>query len=185
MNEKMIPLQKYHKGQSLIELALTFVVILWLFCGAIDLGRAFFAYMAVRDATQEGMVFGSLQPENSIDIQNRIIKSSTNPIDFSLPDVKIDTGVYFVDGNQNVCKDISGNLALIDLNGNACSGKIWVRIRYSFVPITPLMGIIIRDPGLPICAQMTDSVMVTTYSGTLRLPPNLYTPPIKCQNNIP
>ena len=51
----------------MIELALSFTVLLFLLMGVIDLGRAFFALSAMRDAAQEGAVYGSLSPVDIID----------------------------------------------------------------------------------------------------------------------
>ncbi len=69
----------------MIELALTFTVLLFLLMGVVDLGRAFFALSAMRDAAQEGAVFGSLSPVgsdgniNSAAIISRVRNSSDNP----------------------------------------------------------------------------------------------------------
>jgi len=39
-------------GQSMVELALTITILMILLAGVIDMGRAFFTYMAMRDAAQ-------------------------------------------------------------------------------------------------------------------------------------
>ncbi len=54
--------QKKQRGQSLVELGLTMMVMLWLLSGAVDFGLGFFAYVAIRDAAQEGALFGSINP---------------------------------------------------------------------------------------------------------------------------
>ena len=83
------------KGQSMIELALSFTVLLFLLMGVIDLGRAFFTLSAMRDAAQEGAVFGSLSPVdsngniNSAAIISRVQNSSTDPIDLTNADIRI------------------------------------------------------------------------------------------------
>ena len=48
----------------MIELALSFVVLLLLLMGVVDLGRAYFAFMSMRDAAQEGAAYGSIYPIN-------------------------------------------------------------------------------------------------------------------------
>jgi len=53
--------QKEH-GQSMVELALTFTVLMVLLAGTVDLGRAFFTWIEMRDAAQEGASFGSICP---------------------------------------------------------------------------------------------------------------------------
>lgn len=49
-------------GQSLVELAIVTPVLLLVFAGAADLGRVFYAYVAIENATKEGAFFGSRSP---------------------------------------------------------------------------------------------------------------------------
>lgn len=60
------------KGQSLVELAFGMVVLLVLLAGIVDLGRLLFFYIAMRDAAQEGAVYGQLNPMFCLDIHNRV-----------------------------------------------------------------------------------------------------------------
>jgi len=71
------------KGQSFVELAMTLVFVLILLAGLVDLSRLFFVYMELRDATQEGAVFGSIDPDNHDGIRNRVRDTANFPIDLS------------------------------------------------------------------------------------------------------
>lgn len=53
---------KSERGQSLVELALGFTFILILLAGAINFGQAFFIWIALREATQEGAVYAATHP---------------------------------------------------------------------------------------------------------------------------
>jgi Flp pilus assembly protein TadG len=57
--------KKEEKGQSLIEMAFGLIVLLLLVGGIVDLGRAFFSTMTLRDAVQEGALYGSIDPTNT------------------------------------------------------------------------------------------------------------------------
>lgn len=72
MQRKMKEKRSSEKGQSLIELAVSLVVLLVLLAGIVDLGRAVFYYIAMRDAAQEGATYGSLNPTFCYEIENRI-----------------------------------------------------------------------------------------------------------------
>ena len=50
------------RGQALVEFALVTPLLLLLFAGAADLGRAFYAYVAVENSVKEGALFGSRTP---------------------------------------------------------------------------------------------------------------------------
>ncbi|MFC1879838.1 TadE/TadG family type IV pilus assembly protein, partial [Chloroflexota bacterium] len=49
-------------GQSLVEFAVALVFLLLLIAGIVDVSRALFTYMALRDAAQEGALYGSTNP---------------------------------------------------------------------------------------------------------------------------
>jgi Flp pilus assembly protein TadG len=50
-------------GQSLVEVAIGMVVLLIIFSGLVDFGRAYFAFLAIEDAANEGATFLSIRPE--------------------------------------------------------------------------------------------------------------------------
>ena len=88
------------RGQSLVELGLTMMVILWLISGVVDFGIAFFSYVAIRDAAQEGALYGSLNPADTSDIITRVQQSaSTSPIDLSATTVTVSTPSGACPGN--------------------------------------------------------------------------------------
>ena len=95
MKKRVINTPK-QRGQSLVELGLTLIVMMWLLSGAVDFGLGFFSYVAIRDAAQEGALFGSINPPTNATEENEIISrirsSSTSPVrlaDTSLVDVVI------------------------------------------------------------------------------------------------
>ena len=128
------------QGQSLIELAIIFALILMLLGGVFDLGRAFFTYMALRDAAQEGASYASIDPSNSTEIVNRVRNSSHNPVDL--------TDTTEVQVNVTVA-------------GPACMGTgVTVDVNYNNFPITfPFLSAVLGRTTFPIHATVTDSVL--------------------------
>ena len=49
-------------GQSLVEFALVTPILLLVFAGAADFGRAFYAYVAIENAAKEGALYGARAP---------------------------------------------------------------------------------------------------------------------------
>ncbi len=74
---------KNQKGQSLVELGLTLMVLLLLLSGTVDFGLGFFSYVAIRDAAQEGALYGSINPTG--DIATRVRNSSAAPVNLLDP----------------------------------------------------------------------------------------------------
>src|SRR5512143_273507 len=88
---------RHERGQSLVELAISLTVMLLLLSGAVTFGMALFSYVSLRDAAQEGALYGSFNPcilesdgtchrdsaINRAAILARIRASSTSPINFA------------------------------------------------------------------------------------------------------
>ena len=53
---------KAERGQSLVEVALTFPILLLILSGMIDLGRLYFTYVALEDVVGEAALYLSINP---------------------------------------------------------------------------------------------------------------------------
>lgn len=128
------------RGQSLTELAIFMVFLLILLAGVVDVGRALFAYIAIRDAAQEGALVGSYDPENDCDvIENRVRESSDLPVDLSADYISIDC-----DFPEEYC----------------VGGEVIVTVTYNEFPLTmPFMGTIIGNQTIDISASITDFIV--------------------------
>ena len=78
------------KGQSLVELAISFVFLMFLLAGAVEFGLAFFQFVQLRDAAQEGALYGSYCPDQS-QIEMRARSASNSPID--LHGINVDVAI--------------------------------------------------------------------------------------------
>jgi Flp pilus assembly protein TadG len=126
------------RGQSFAELALTLVVLLILIAGIVDLGRAFFTYIALRDAAQEAAVYGSINPADSSGINSRGMAVLTNRIDTS---------------TVSILPTFSGACA----NG---SNTIQVVVQFSNFNITmPFLGTLVGSQNFNITASVTDTIL--------------------------
>lgn len=76
-------LKPTEKGQSLVELGLSIMVLLLLLAGVVDLGSMFFNYMAMRDAAQEGASYASVFPTDCSATEARVRANlrNANPAD--------------------------------------------------------------------------------------------------------
>src|SRR6266508_2450484 len=92
------------RGQSLVELGVSLVILLYLLSGAAEFGVLFFQFVQLRDAAQEGALYGSMNPYiestgdtkfeageaiNQADIDSRVRNASSSPIDLSDPQVTV------------------------------------------------------------------------------------------------
>lgn len=143
----------------MVELAFSLVVLMVLAAGAMDLGRAFFAYMALRDAAQEGAVFGSICPADKVTKQfdttkifQRVRLSSTNPIDLS-DTTHVQIACFYLTGGTEVA-----------CSGPAAPGDgIKIQVSYDNFPITtPFLGAFLGTQTLNLRAEVTDTILRDT-----------------------
>jgi Flp pilus assembly protein TadG len=149
----MKTLKNKERGQSLVELSVSLLVLLYLLSGAVEFGIAFFQFVQLRDAAQEGALYSSMitSPDKAqATIENRVRGASSSPIDLSIPC-----------GSQGVCvtvtsKDTSGTSQPIS---SACEGdSITVEVLYNHQVFMPFMTRII-GPTVPLRATVTDTVL--------------------------
>jgi hypothetical protein len=141
------------KAQSLVELAISLVFMLTLVAGLIDIGRAFFTYIALRDAAQEGAAFASIARENQTDgmVCNSIITRAQGTSDTQIVDLNQTQVNISFDGVD--CASAS--------NTNACFGKaVEVYVTYPAFPLSvPFLGTVLGSQTIPIQASIIDTVL--------------------------
>lgn len=142
------------RGQSLVEFALALMLMLTLLAGAVDLGSAFFSYIAIRDAAQEGALYGSMaavvdangnakydtgEALNAAAIIARVRESSNQPVDLS------DT--------TNVTVSVSAT------NPPCAGGGLTVTVTYNYQITMPIIGGILGSQTIPITASVTNTIL--------------------------
>ena len=139
---------KYQRGQSLVELAISLTIILMLLSGAVDFGMAFFSYTAMRDAAQEGALYGSFNPRDIQGIIYRVQKSSSNPVNLS-DSTRVTITVTPTNGITYECQGTGPN----GTNG------IQVTVHYEYPLVMPFLGAFIGSQTIPLTATVTDTIL--------------------------
>ena len=137
---------KNERGQSLVELSISLVLLLILLSGAVEFGIAFFQFVQLRDAAQEGALFGSMNPPASAAdvaqetlIADRAKAASQNPINLQ------------TDPAVTVTVDVT--------DGQYCEGgALQVEILYQHKIFMPFLPQIIGST-LPLRAAVTDTIL--------------------------
>lgn len=125
------------RGQSLTEMALMLPIVMMLLAGVLDLGRAYYTFLALRDSAAEGAAYGSLDPTNLAEIDARVRGESP--------------GGGFIDW--------SGATVTIN-NGSACrGGAISVTVGIDYHLLTPFIGSIVGSQTLPLEARAVNTIL--------------------------
>jgi hypothetical protein len=137
------------KGQSLVEFGISLVILLFLLAGVAEFGVAFFQYVQLRDAAQEGAVYGSACDCSVAEIVERVVSSSDKPIN-----IRENTGV-------------SVSVTAVDRLGNAkdpelaCeSDAMTVSVRYPHKIFMPFMPQVLGVDYIDLVGSVTNTVLV-------------------------
>ncbi len=136
----VIQIKRKERGQSMVELALTITFLMALLAGTIDLGRAFFTWLALRDAAQEGASYGTIRPNDVAGIQNRVL-----------------------DNLEQVVKNPLSNIVVSStFTGPKCYGStVRVDVNYpNFAIGMPFLGMILGSQTIPIHATVNDTILL-------------------------
>jgi len=125
------------RGQSLVEMAISLTMLLMLMAGVLDIGRAYYTYLSLRDAAAEGAAYGSIHPTDTSGIIDRVVGESPGGV---------------VDWNAStVTTDI--------LVKNCRGGGIKVKVDYSYTLLTPFIGSIAGSQTLPLSATVVNTIL--------------------------
>jgi Flp pilus assembly protein TadG len=133
------------RGQSLVELALSLMVILFLLTGAVEFSIALFQYVGIRDAAQEGALYGSIHPLDSTGMKNRAIDAANDVVSLSPSNITVNI-------IGNTCEGTTGG----------AQNAIQVEIRYSHQIFMPLVAPMIGRSTIDLYAQTTDVILQPT-----------------------
>ena len=140
-------LSKTERGQALVEMALMVVVLVLLLSGVLDLGRAYYAYLALKDAAGEGAYFGSVYPSwadasdclNPWNIEFRVRNAAPSGglIDWNGPTTYVTTTVVSVSATE----------------------LITVAVTTDYTLAAPFIGAIAGSQTLPLTAVSTARIL--------------------------
>lgn len=147
VKDKMRSDQKKQSGQSLVELAISLMIILLLLLGAVEFSLALFQYVTIRDAAQEGALYGSINPTDESGVKYRAVAAASDV----LP--QLTTNAVSVTRNNN--KSCEGTTA-------GAPNSLTVTITFAH-PITfPLIGPMIGSNTINLNASVTNTILQPT-----------------------
>ena len=140
------------RGQSLVELGISLLILLYLLCGAVEFGILFFQFVQLRDAAQEGALYGSMNPPSSA--------ADTVAID------KIKERARYSSPTQSPIDLINDPAVVVSVDvtdAQYCEGgSLQVTVSYPhkiFMPFMPQLLGKTSDPYIDLNARVTDTIL--------------------------
>jgi len=156
---KFMKRTKSERGQSLVELSISLMVMLMLLVGAAEFGVALFQFIQLRDAAQEGALYGSLYPDDTSGIKSRIRYVSDTPLD--LTDTAVLPDAYITITTKN---SAGGAIA----SSAACpGGEITVELKYDHIIFLPFAKMFTGGATkITLTASVSDTILIKASSAT-------------------
>jgi Flp pilus assembly protein TadG len=167
------------RGQAIVELATSMVILLTLLAGVVDLGRALFTWITLRDAAQEGASYASVLATEALDNTDFDPDTDVYNVEefcgYIKERARITSGGFVGDDSTSTI-NLAGLIGSGDvtvstvINGTECKfvspaeicmgAPITVTVSYSSFPVTmPFMGTILGTQSISINANVVDSIL--------------------------
>ena len=145
------------RGQSLVELGVSLLILLYLLSGAAEFGVLFFQFVQLRDAAQEGALYGSMNPYidgnsngafdageavNQAGIELRVRNASGSPIDLT-DTTKVTVSAVSSDGSNMFCE----------------GHGLQVTVSYTHNIFMPFIPQLIGRNQIPLSATVVDTIL--------------------------
>jgi Flp pilus assembly protein TadG len=131
-------------GQSLVEFALMFTILTIILMGILDLGRAYYAYIALQDAVGEGAAYASMNPA--------CVAADSGPGTCSDPNNITFRTMAASPAGMVISSSIDVGV-IYDTRGITLGVPITVTAAYRYPLITPVIGSIVGSNVLLLQAQ--------------------------------
>lgn len=158
-------LYEKERGQSLVEMAFGLIILVIIFSGLVDLGRAYFTLIAMEDAAGEAALFLSVMPgceeaTSLPDPTNPLKCTNTNNAVYryrNAPGTQLD---WDTNGSYRFCRDILSDGTCLPTEANPGPGSQYViELSYRFDLLTPIIRDIAGDSGITLTVKASQIVI--------------------------
>jgi Flp pilus assembly protein TadG len=126
------------RGQSLVEFALLFPILIMIVLGIADLGRAYYALVALNDAAEEGAMYAAINPSNLTEIQARAVHATSGLIELE-----------------------ADNVSRMPSSGFTAGDPVTVTVAHDFTIYTPLMQTFFENGQVELRGQAVNAIIST------------------------
>lgn len=133
------------RAQSLVEFAISLVLILTILTGAVEISLALFEYVTIRDAAQEGALYGSINPT---DVEGMQFRAKAAAADVLALDEVADITVSWSNSTKK-CEGLTSGVP----------HSVTVKVTHLHQMVMPFIGAIMNRQQIPMSATVTDTIL--------------------------
>jgi Flp pilus assembly protein TadG len=156
--------RKRERGQSLVELGISLLILLYLLSGAVELGVLLFQFVQLRDAAQEGALYGSMNPTETswVNIEARARAASASPINLNDP-AQVKVQIYMLSkaappedlGTLVWENGVQQTTTTLDCEGNG----VRVTVSFRHIIFMPFMPQLLGRSYTDLSATVVDTIL--------------------------
>lgn len=139
------------RGQSLVEMALTMSLLILILAGIVDIGRAYYVYVALEDSAGEAATYLSINPK---------CRTEDDGVECANPN-NAEYRARNAGGGEIRWDDV--NLQIERPNVYGVGEPIVVTAQYRFFLITPIIGQIAGSNGITLTVE-SSQIIITERS---------------------
>jgi Flp pilus assembly protein TadG len=144
---------KNERGQSLVEMAISLIIILFLLVGAVEFSIALYQYVAMRDAAQEGALYGSIHPDEEAQIKQRVVAAASDVLTLSPDNTNVQIEILPTSAPR--CEGLTYDPDTASMVPNT----IKVTVTFSHTIFMPLVPAMIGTNTINLTAEVTDTIL--------------------------
>lgn len=137
-----------------MELAISLMVIMLLLLGAVETSFALFQYVTIRDAAQEGAIYGSFTPTDAAGIRYHAVAAASDVLIID-PNEASEEGMAQQPGTVSVDIDGSPCEGIEDGKSNSVIVTVTFPHKIAFPLITPVLG----TDTINLTASVTNTIL--------------------------
>jgi hypothetical protein len=144
--------RRSEKGQSLVEFAAGVVVLVIIVSGVLDLGRAFFTFVAIENGAGEGAIFASYHPA-------WVTEQDAEDGGSSWPEIE---NITYRATHESPSGLVDSSLMVVGVEHPPTlqTGEhITVSVTYSYTVMTPFLHILVDGGLLPLTAEAAQVIV--------------------------
>jgi Flp pilus assembly protein TadG len=139
-------------GQSLVEFAASLVALMLVLSGVLDIGRAFFAFVAIENGAGEGAIFAAYHP-------TWVTEEDVPPGE---PDPEFQNITYRA-SHESPAGVVDWERALVGVAYEGDTAQVGepvtVTVTYSYTVMTPFLHLVLEDGILPLRSNAAQTIL--------------------------
>jgi hypothetical protein len=137
-------------GQSLVEFALMLPMLLIMLMGTLDIGRMYFAFVAIQNAAGEGALYAAINP--------KCVHASDGP-ECADPYNAEYRAIHESPGGAVDWARVTIDVEPVDRSGLREGDPITIYVRYQYDILTPLISPLVKDGKLALTAHAVQNII--------------------------